>query len=87
MQRVWDEFQQSFFCIPNVPAIVTALQEVYEETKGGRVDRGAVSASMEQYDQRKLYEASWKPLIKYMTERKRPTADAPINRAQRRAKK
>jgi len=87
VQRVWDEFQQSFFAIPNVPAIVSALQEVYEETKGGRVDRGAVSASMEQYDQTKLYEASWKPLIKYMTERKRPNTDAPINRAQRRAKK
>ena len=87
VQRVWDEFQQSFFAIPNVKAIVTALQEVYEETKGGRVDRGAVAASMEQYDQTKLYEASWKPLIKYMTERKRPIADAPINRAQRRANK
>ena len=68
-------------------AITAALHEVYEETKGGRVDRGAVAASMIRYDQHKLYEASWKPLIKYMTERKRPTTTAPLNRAQRRAKK
>jgi glycosyltransferase involved in cell wall biosynthesis len=87
VQRVWDEFQQSFFAIPNVPAIVTALQEVYEETKGGRVDRGAVSAAMERYDQVKVYEQDWKPLIELMTARKKPTATPMPNRAQRRAKK
>jgi hypothetical protein len=69
-----------------VPAIVTALQEVYEETKGGRVDRGAVSAAMERYDQVKVYEQDWKPLIELMTARKRRPADQP-NRAQRRASK
>jgi hypothetical protein len=41
---------------------------------------------MGRYDQTKLYEASWKPLIEKMTARKRPTAAAP-NRAQRRASK
>jgi glycosyltransferase involved in cell wall biosynthesis len=87
VQRVWDEYQASFFGIPNVAAITAALHEVYEETKGGRVDRGAVATSMEQYDQTKLYESSWKPLIKYMTERKKPTTSAPLNRAQRRASK
>jgi glycosyltransferase involved in cell wall biosynthesis len=87
VQRVWDEYQASFFGIPNVAAITAALHEVYEETKGGRVDRGAVAASMAQYDQTKLYEASWKPLIKYMTERKKPTTPATLNRAQRRANK
>jgi len=86
VQRVWDEYQASFFGIPNVSAITAALRQLYEETKGGRVDRAAVSASMEQYDQTKLYDASWKPLIKFMTERKRPTS-APLNRAQRRAAK
>ena len=85
VQRVWDEFQTSFFAIPNVPAIVTALQEVYEETNGGRVDRGAVSAAMTRYDQVKLYHASWKPLIEMMTARKKPTAALTPNRAQRRA--
>jgi hypothetical protein len=88
VQRVWDEFQISFFAIPNVPAIVTALQEVYEETKGGRVDRGAVSAAMERYDQVKVYAADWKPLIELMTARKKPSATRPtFNRAQRRASK
>jgi hypothetical protein len=70
-----------------VPAIVTALQEVYEETKGGRVDRGAVSAAMERYDQVKVYEQDWKPLIELMTARKKPTATPMPNRAQRRASK
>jgi glycosyltransferase involved in cell wall biosynthesis len=87
VQRVWDEYQASFFGIPNVAAITAALHQLYEETKGGRVDRGAVSAEMSRYDQTKLYDESWKPLIKFMTERKKATPPAPINRAQRRAKK
>lgn len=87
VQRVWDEFQQSFFAIPNVAAIVTALQEVYEETKAGKVDRAAVAAEMWRYDQTKLYEASWRPLIEKMTARRRIAAPAPLNRAQRRARK
>jgi len=86
VQRVWDEFQQSFFAIPNVPAIVAALQETYEETKAGKVDRAAVAAEMWRYDQTKLYEASWRPLIQMMSARKRPSAPA-LNRAQRRASK
>jgi glycosyltransferase involved in cell wall biosynthesis len=87
VQRVWDEYQASFFAIPSVPRIVESLVAAYEETKAGRVDRWAVSAAMNRYDQTKLYEASWKPLIKFMTERTRPTADVPLNRAQRRASK
>jgi hypothetical protein len=87
VQRVWDEFQGSFFAIPNVAAIITSLQEVYEETRGGRVDRGAVSAAMERYDQTLLYQQDWKPLIELMTARKKPTATPMPNRAQRRAKK
>jgi len=85
VQRVWDEFQGSFFAIPNVAAIVTSLQEVYEETKAGKVDRGAVAAEMKRYDQTALYNASWKPLIEMMTARKR--APQPANRAERRASK
>ena len=87
VQRVWDEFQQSFFAIPNVAAITAALQELYEETKAGKVDRGAVSAEMSRYDQVKLYHASWKPLIEMMTARKKPTGAPTLNRAQRRAAK
>ena len=85
VQRVWDEFQGSFFAIPNVAAIVTSLQEVYEETKAGKVDRGAVAAEMKRYDQTALYNASWKPLIEMMTARRR--APQPANRAERRAAK
>jgi glycosyltransferase involved in cell wall biosynthesis len=85
VQREWDEFQGSFFAIPNVAAIVTSLQEVYEETKAGKVDRGAVAAEMQRYDQTALYNASWKPLIEMMTARKR--APQPANRAERRASK
>jgi glycosyltransferase involved in cell wall biosynthesis len=85
VQRVWDEFQGSFFAIPNVAAIITSLQEVYEETKAGKVDRGVVAAEMHRYDQTALYNASWKPLIEMMTARKR--APQPANRAERRASK
>jgi glycosyltransferase involved in cell wall biosynthesis len=85
VQRVWDEFQGSFFAIPNVAAIITSLQEVYEETKAGKVDRGAIAAEMHRYDQTALYNASWKPLIEMMTARKR--APQPANRAERRASK
>jgi hypothetical protein len=44
---------------------------------------------MERYDQVKVYQHDWKPLIEKMTARKRPTATVatPINRAQRRASK
>lgn len=87
VQRVWDEYQQSFFAIPSVPDITDSLEAVYEETKAGRVDRGAVAAEMWRYDQTKLYEATWKPFIKFMTERQRPGTPAPLNRAQRRASK
>lgn len=86
-QRVWDEFQVSFFAIPNVAAIVTALQEVYEETKAGKVDRAAVAAEMQRYDQTMLYETSWKPLIEKMTVRRKAPAGQPLNREQRRAAK
>ncbi len=87
VQRVWDEFQQSFFAIPNVEAIYQALQDVYEETKAGKVDRAAVAAQMEQYDADLVYEQKWKPLIELMSARKKPAAQQPLNRAARRAKR
>lgn len=85
VQRVWDEFQASFFAIPNVEATYKALQSVYEETKAGKVDRAAVAAHMAQYDADLVYEEKWKPLIALMTDRKRTKPQA-LNRAQRRAK-
>lgn len=86
VQRVWDEFQQSFFAIPNVEATYKALQNVYEETKAGKVDRAAVAAQMEQYDADLVFEQKWKPLIAMMSARKKPAAQ-PLNRAQRRAQR
>jgi glycosyltransferase involved in cell wall biosynthesis len=92
VQRVWDEYQGSFFGIPNVDAIAQALQETYEETKGGGVDRAAISAAMERYDADKVYETGWKPLTERMLARgktrstgTREDTPAPVNRAARRA--
>ena len=84
VQREWDEFQASFFCIPNVDATYAALQAVYEETKAGKVDRAAVRAATEQYEADTVYEQSWKPLIALMSARTKAPA---LNRAQRRAKR
>jgi hypothetical protein len=43
---------------------------------------------MERYDQVKVYQQDWKPLIEKMTARKKPSATRPtFNRAQRRASK
>lgn len=86
VQREWDEFQASFFAIPNVDAIYKALQETYEETKAGKVDRAAVAAEMARYDADTVYEEKWKPLIALMSARKKPAAQQPLNRAARRAK-
>jgi len=89
VQRVWDEYQASFFGIANTDAAYLAAQEVYEETKGGRVDRAAIAASMSRYDADAVYEASWRPLVARMGARRpRPAqgAQTPLNRAQRRQK-
>ncbi len=87
VQREWDEFQVSFFAIPNVDEIYKALQAVYEETKAGKVDRAAVRAATEQYEADTVYEQSWKPLIELMTARTKQPAQPQPNRAQRRAKR
>jgi hypothetical protein len=42
---------------------------------------------MERYDQVKVYQQDWKPLIELMTARKKPSAAPTPNRAQRRAKR
>jgi hypothetical protein len=86
VQRVWDEYQSSWFAIPNVDAIYEALQAVYEETKAGKVDRAKVAAEMERYNADTVYAEKWEPLIAMMTERKRQPAQ-PLNRAARRAQR
>ena len=92
VQRVWDEYQASWFAIPNVAAITQALQETYEETRGGGIDRAAISGAMERYDADQVYETGWKPLAARMLARgktrspgTREDTPAPVNRAARRA--
>ena len=70
-QRSWDEYQSSWFFIANVDQAYTALQELYEETKAGAVDRKAVAASVQEYDADLVYQTKWKPLIERMSERGR----------------
>ena len=87
VQREWDEYQTSFFGIANVEATYQALQETYEETKAGKVDRAAVRAATERYDADLVYEQKWKPLTELMLARKPAKAQPDLNRAQRRAKR
>lgn len=88
VQRVWDEFQGSWFFIANIDAGYAAMQELYEETQGGKVDRAAVSAEMAPYDADLVFAESWLPLVERMTARKKqPAASQPLNRAARRARR
>ena len=84
-QRQWDEFQGSFWIVPNVKEIEAALEKNYQETKAGTVDRIKVREFALQYDADLIYEKHWRPLIELLAARTQPVA--PANRAERRAKK
>ena len=84
-QRQWDEFQGSFWIVPNVKEIEAALEKNYQETKAGTVDRIKVREFALQYDADLIYDKHWRPLIELLAARTQPVA--PANRAQRRAKK
>ena len=84
-QRQWDEFQGSFWIVPNVKEIEAALEKNYQETKAGTVDRIKVREFALQYDADLIYDTHWRPLIELLAARTQPVA--PANRAQRRAKK
>ncbi len=59
-QPFWDEAQSSFFQIPLVPSLVTALEQAYE------ADRGVSTASVEfakQFEIEAVYEQYWKPFL------------------------
>ena len=87
-QRVWDEFQGAYFGIANTEAGYAAMQELYEESRGGEVDRAAISAAMSRYDADLVFAESWLPLVERMTaRRKRRPAEPGTNRAQRRARR
>ena len=94
VQKVWDEYQGSYFGIANTRGGYLALAELYDETRGGGVDRAAISAAMAPYDADEVFASSWAPLVERMTARKRRTIGGarlpepqPINRAARRAKR
>jgi glycosyltransferase involved in cell wall biosynthesis len=84
-QRSWDEFQGSYWVIPNVLEIEEALDVNRTATKAGKVDRIAVRQHAQQYDADLVYAEKWRPLIGWME--KRPAPGAPANREQRRAAK
>ena len=84
-QRQWDEFQGSFWIVPNVKEIEAALEKNYQETKAGTVDRIKVREFALQYDADLIYDTHWRPLIELLAARTQPVA--PANRAERRAKK
>lgn len=84
-QRSWDEYQGSFWTIPNVQEIEDALEANYHATKEKRIDRAAVRAFAQQYDADSVYAERWRPFIKWMETRPRTLSEP--NRAQRRAAK
>jgi glycosyltransferase involved in cell wall biosynthesis len=59
-QPFWDEAQSSFFQIPLVPSLVSALEQAYE------APRGVSTASVEfakQFEVEAVYEQYWKPFL------------------------
>jgi len=84
-QKQWDEFQGSFWIVPDVRQIQGALEMNYQETKAGTVDRIKVREFALHYDADLIYDKHWRPLIELLAARTQPVASA--NRAERRAKK
>lgn len=81
-QKVWDEYQGSFWIIPNVEQIEAALESNYQDTRAGKIDRVAVRNFAKQYDADEVYANSWRPLIDWMAKRERGVPA--LNREQRR---
>jgi glycosyltransferase involved in cell wall biosynthesis len=86
-QHSWDEYQQSFWTIPNIKEITQALHDNHDETSANFIDRKAVAESMARYDADKVYEERWRPMIERMTSYRKPALTQTMNRAQRRAAK
>ena len=82
-QKMWDEFQGSFWIVPDVRQIQCALEMNYQETKAGTVDRAKVREFALHYDADLIYDKHWRPLIELLAARTQPVA--PANRAERRA--
>jgi len=82
-QKQWDEFQGSFWIVPDTRQIQGALEMNYQETKAGTVDRAKVREFALHYDADLIYDKHWRPLIELLAARTQPVA--PANRAARRA--
>jgi glycosyltransferase involved in cell wall biosynthesis len=65
-QPFWDAGQGCWFNIPNVQGIVDALEQAYQRGKKEFPDTVAFAQA---YDADKVYEESWKPLIKKLAEK------------------
>ena len=82
-QKMWDEFQGSYWIVPDVRQIRGALEMNYQDTKNKSVDRAKVREFALHYDADLIYEKHWRPLIEQLATRAAPVA--PANRAERRA--
>jgi hypothetical protein len=82
-QKMWDEFQGSYWIVPDVRQIQGALVMNYQETKAKSVDRAKVREFALHYDADLVYDKHWRPLIELLAKRTQPVA--PANRAERRA--
>ena len=82
-QKMWDEFQGSYWMVPDTRQIHGALEMNYQDTKAGKVDRAKVREFALHYDADLVYDKHWRPFIVEMTKRTLPVA--PANRAERRA--
>jgi glycosyltransferase involved in cell wall biosynthesis len=87
----WDDTQRAWWKIPNVEAIKQGLQNNYDDTKAGRINRAEIRDFAMRYDADKIYEEKWKPLLADIASGKiklgaPEPALVPVNRAARRAR-
>ena len=61
-QPLWDAAQQAWFQIPNVYAIVNALNEAYER-KGEKTSKDARKFIVDNYNADNVYNEMWRPLL------------------------
>ena len=85
-QHSWDEWQGSYWIVPDIAGIEAALEKNYQETKAKQVDRAKVREFAQAYDADLIFDTHWRPLIKLLEARGTQPV-APANRAARRAKK
>jgi glycosyltransferase involved in cell wall biosynthesis len=63
-QPLWDAGQHTWFSVPNVQAIVDALEQAYQRGRNTYPDTLAFAKN---YDADKVYQEGWKPLIKKLS--------------------